>query len=435
MTLKTNLDIAKKKLYPLRSSITGDGFKKRLEVIKKKFPKMKIHSIRSGKKVYDWKIPPEWNIKEAYILDKYNKKIVDIKNNFLHLVGYSIPINKYCTKKEIINHLHSLPKQGKAIPYVTSYYKKYWGFCTTHNDKLKIIKNYKSSDKFRVLIKSNLNPKGYLRYGELILKGRSKQEILISTYLCHPCLANNELSGPIVSMSLIEHFSKIQKLNKTIRFIFIAETIGAIAYINKNLSYLKKYVIGGYNLTCIGDDRTHSCMFTKNKNSLSNRALVETYKKFKIKYKRYSFLYAGSDERQFNSPGIDLPIAAIFRSMYGTYPEYHTSLDDFNVVTLKGLKGGFKVAKNAVQIINKKIIPKSKILCEPHMSKRNLYPTLSKWNQGGFKSKRDSIGQYMNFLQNVDGKNDLDEISVLINISPKLAKNIYYKLKKNNLII
>ena len=186
-------------------------------------------------------------------------------------------------------------------------------------------------------------------------------------------MANNELSGPIVSMSLIKYFLKFKSLNKSLRFIFIPETIGSITFLSKQLNYLKENLIGGYNLSCIGDDRQYSCMFSKYENTLSDLALVESFKKLKIKFKTYSFLKRGSDERQYNSPGIDLPIASIFRTKYGEYPEYHTSLDDFRLVTKSGIYGGFKVAKNAIKILINKIIPINKILCEPQMGKRGLY--------------------------------------------------------------
>ena len=424
MSIKKYYQLTKHSLFPICRSLTGGGVRKTLKIIKKEFPKLKICKIRSGTKVFDWNVPPEWNVKDAYILDKNNKKIVDFKNNNLHLVGYSTPVNKFFSKKKLFNHIHSLPKQPKAIPYITSYYKKYWGFCVSHNKKLKFYKNYKNSDKFKVVIKSNLNSKGHLNYGELILNGKSKQEILISTYICHPSMANNELSGPIVSMSLINHFDKIKNLEKTIRFIFIPETIGSITYLNKNLAYLKANVIGGFNLSCIGDERQHSCMFSKYQNSPSDKAIVEAYKKLKLKYKVYSFLERGSDERQYNSPGIDLPISSIFRTKYGKYPEYHTSLDNFNLVTLKGITGGFKVAKTAIKILLKKIVPKNKILCEPQMGKRGLYPTLYS------KKEKNITRNYMSFLQYSDGKNSLDEISKILNINDKLAKKNIFQIKK-----
>ena len=203
-------------------------------------------------------------------------------------------------------------------------------------------------------------------------------------------MANNELSGPMVSMALINHFKK-KKLDKTLRFLFIPETIGSITYISKNLKFLKSNVIGGYNLSCIGDEKSHSCMLTKYENTISDYSLLEAYKKLKIKFTKHSFLKRGSDERQFNSPGVDLPIASIFRTKYGEYYEYHTSLDNFNLVTAKGLNGGFRVVKKSIEILLKKIIPKALILCEPQMGKRGLYPTLSSVN---LKNKKKSkLGQ------------------------------------------
>ena len=278
------------------------------------------------------------------------------------------------------------------------------------------------------MINSNLNTKGKLNYGELILRGKSKQEILISTYVCHPSMANDNLSGPIVSMCLINYFSKFKNLEKTIRFIFIPETIGAITFLSKNLTYLKANIIGGFNLSCVGDDKHHSCMFTKYENTLSDKSIVEAYNKLKIKFKRYSFLDRGSDERQYNSPGIDLPIATIFRTKFGKNPEYHTSLDDFNYVTEKGINGAFKVVREALNILNKKIIPKNKILCEPQMGKRSLRSTLSTKN-----IKMLSLG-YMNFLQYADGKIDLKQISERIKLSYKDTFKIYNILTKHRLI-
>jgi len=429
MNIKKIYSIAEKKLYPLNRSLTGLGTKKTLKIIKNYFPKLKIKKIASNTKVFDWKIPSEWNVYDAYVLDKNGEKIIDFKKNNLHLVGYSIPANKILNKNEFLNYIYTIKNQPNAIPYVTSYYKKRWGFCITYKDKLKIIKKYKKYDKFKIVIKSKLSKNGSLNYGELLLKGNSKKEILISTYICHPSMANNELSGPIVSMSLINYFQKIKKLNNTIRFLFIPETIGSIAYISLNFENLKKRVIGGYNLSCIGDDRQHSCMFTKYGNAPSDESIIEAYKKLKIKkYKVYSFLKRGSDERQFNSPGVDLKISSIFRTKYGEYPEYHTSLDNFNLVTLKGILGGYKVAKEAIKILQQKIIPRNKIICEPHMGKRRLYPTISK------KEKKSFSRNYMNFLQYADGNNSLERISKKIDLNFNSTKKIFVKLKSKKLV-
>ena len=428
MTIKKYYNIAKTKLFPITRSLTGEGVKKTLNIIKKEFPKLKIKKFKSGTKVFDWDIPEEWNVTDAYIIDKYNNKIIDFKKNNLHLVGYSIPIKKNLSKKELFKNLHFLKNQYKAIPYITSYYKRRWGFCISYNEYKILDKRYSSSDKFKVIINSSLNKKGNLNYGELILKGKTKKEILISTYICHPSMANNELSGPIVSMGLINYFKK-KKLNKTLRFIFIPETIGSISYLSKNIKYLKENVIGGYNLSCIGDERQHSCMFSKYQNSPSDEAVIEAYKSLRIKnYKIYSFLERGSDERQYNSPDIDLKISSIFRTKYGKYPEYHTSLDNFNLVTLKGCVGGFNVARKSIEILLERIYPKCKIMCEPQMGKRGLYPTLNTKNENNVSRS------YMDFLQYADRTNSLEKISSLIKLDLKSVKKIYLILLKSNLI-
>ena len=431
MTVKKFYNIGKSKLFPICRSLTGEGVRKTLRIIKKEFSDLKIQKVKSGTKVFDWKVPPEWNVKNAYVIDKFKSKIIDFKKNNLHLVGYSIPFNKKITKNEFFDHLHSLEKQKNAIPYATSYYKKYWGFCVTHKDKKNFDKKYKKNDKFHAVIKSNLKKKGILNYGELFIKGKSKQEILISTNICHPSLANNELSGPIVSMCLINHFLKKKKqLKKSLRFLFIPETIGAICYISKNLNKMKRDVIGGYNLSCIGDEKNHSFMYTKEKNTLSDQAIIYAYKKLKIKkYRRFSFLKRGSDERQYNSPGIDLPIASIFRTRYGDFPEYHTSLDDFKLVTINGIRGGFNVAKIAIENLMNKIIPKYLILGEPQLGKRGLYPSFNT------KYSHANVRNYMDFLQYSDGKNDLKMIGQKTNISKNNIYKIYKTLKSHKLVI
>ena len=430
MITKKFYKIAKNELFNICRSITGDGVRKTLKIYKKNFPKLKIKSIRSGTKAFDWTVPSEWNIKDAYILDKNNKKIVNFKNNNLHIVSYSQPLNKKISKNELFKKLHSLKMQPTAIPYVTSYYKKNWGFCISHKEKKKFNKQYKTNDKFRVVINSSLNKSGKLNYGELFIKGKSDEEILISTYICHPSMANNELSGSIVSLSLIDYFKK-KKISKSLRFIFIPETIGSIIFINKNLHNLKKNFIGGYNLSCIGDERNYSCILSKYENTQVDYSLLQAFKKLRIKFKKYSFLKRGSDERQFNHPGVDFPMATICRSKFFEYPEYHTSLDDFNLVTEKGINGGFKVAKQAIKILMNKIIPKSLTICEPRLGKRGLHNNLSIKSNYSYGNITKNL---LSFLQYSDGKNDLNQIAEYLKISKKKSYKIYLILKKNKLV-
>ena len=247
-----------KKLYPISRSITGDGVRDTLRIIQSKhLPNLKIKQIKSGTNVYDWKIPPEWNIKDAFVKDEFGKKIIDYKKNNLHIVSYSKKINKFVTKKELDKHLFSIPKKPNAIPFMTSYYKSFWGFCMSQQDRKKV-----KGKRFFVHINSNFNYNGHLSYGELYLKGKSKKEILISTYICHPSMANNEISGPVVSTFIAKHFKNLNN-RYSMRFIFIPETIGSISYIYKNLRNLKKNVIASYNLTCIGDEKNYSIILSK----------------------------------------------------------------------------------------------------------------------------------------------------------------------------
>ena len=420
--MKKLIDLAKK-LYPINRSITGRGVVRTLKIIKKDhLPSLKIKKIKSGKKVYDWKIPPEWNIQDAFVKDRFGKKIIDFKKNNLHVVSYSKKINRYVNKNELNKHLFSIPKKPKAIPFVTSYYKPFWGFCISNQERKKI-----KGNKFYVKIDSDFNFKGNLSYGELFLKGKSNKEILLTTYVCHPSMANNEVSGPVVSAFIAKYFKKL-KNRYSMRFVFVPETIGSIAYINKNLKKLKKNVIASYCLTCIGDERNYSIVFSKYRNSLSDLAALEAVKKLRIKSKKYSFLARGSDERQYNSPGVEIPMTVLSRSKFYTYPEYHTSLDNFNLVTQRGLYGGYKFVKEVVNLLQNKIIPFSKHICEPMMSKRKLRSTTS---SGYIKLNQINI---MSFISYSDGKNDLKKISDLINLPLNKVKKIYSLLLKKKLI-
>ena len=407
-----------KRIYPIHRSITGKGVLKTLQEIRKEIPKLKICSLNSGLKVFDWKIPPEWNISDAYIANLDGKKIIDFKENNLRIVNYSSPIDKILTKTELLKHIHTIPNRKNSIPYITSYYKKYWGFCLKHTE-LKLL----HEKKYKVVISSKFNNKGKLHYGEFLIKGRSKKEILIHTYICHPQLANNEISGPTITTYLAKYFSK--KLNNfSLRFIFVPETIGAISYLKLNLNKLKDKVLGGYVITCVGDNRNYSFLETKDQNSLSNKIAKKMFKKLKIKYKKYSYLKRGSDERQYNSPGINIPIASIMRTKYGMYPEYHNSDDNFNVVTQKGLIGSFNFIKKVIEKFDDTVIPIAVHKCEPFLSKRNLYPTIStgkisKLNQG-----------LLDFLSYCDGTNDLDDIEKKIKLDKAIVKQIFKILKK-----
>jgi|TARA_B110000259_G_C14032391_1_gene407313 aminopeptidase-like protein len=413
-------------LFPICRSITGKGFLDSLKIIKKDIPEIKIKSFRSGKKVFDWKIPQEWNVKDAFIKNDKGKKIIDFKKNNLHLVSYSTPVkNKILSIKELKSRIHSIPTQPNVIPYITSYYKKYWGFCLDHDTKKKLFKE--KNKKFIINIDTRFKKNGKMNYGECYIEGKSKKEILISTYLCHPSMANNELSGPIVWKYLIGYFKK--KINKySIRFVILPETIGSIAYLSKNHKILKKNIIGGYVLTCLGDKGGFSYLNTKDDDTLSNLIVDRYFTKKKITYKKYTYLYRGSDERQYNSPGIDLPIGSIMRSKYATFPEYHTSADNLKFVKPKYLMRSFTVIRDIINEFMSTKIPITTVMCEPHLSKHNLYPTLST------KMIDLNSRNILNFLSYCDGKKDLVIIAKKINLKLSEAFKIYKVLKNKKII-
>ena len=411
-----------KDLFPINRSLTGPGVRETLQYIKKLIPDLKIKNIKSGTKCFDWRIPNEWLAKEAWVKNLKGETIIDFKNNNLHLVGYSKPINKKMNLKELNKHLYSLPKQPNAIPYVTSYYKTQWGFCIKHKDRKKLKKI-----KYHVYVNSELKP-GVLNYGEIILKGKTNKEILLSTYICHPSLANNELSGPIVTTSLARWIKKIKNRKYTYRIIFIPETIGSIAYISKNLNKLKQNVVAGYNITCVGDNNTYSYFPSRNENTFADRVALNVLNSIDPNFKKYTWLDRGSDERQFCAPGIDLPVVTLSRSKFGEYPEYHTSLDNLDFISKKGLESSFEFLKKIVDTIEINTFPKNVFLCEPHLSSKNMYPHLS------IKDNFDKTKKIMNIITYCDGYHDLVDISNKINLPVSELLN-FIKILKNKKII
>jgi len=258
--------------------------------------------------------------------------------------------------------------------------------------------------KYHVVIDSELKD-GVLNYADFVVQGTSKEEIFVSTYICHPSMGNNELSGPIVTTALAQWVSALEEPYYTYRFVFIPETIGSIVYLSQNLEYLKNNVIAGFNVTCVGDDRCYSFMPSKNGNTLSDRVGKHILKSIDPEYKSYSWLDRGSDERQYCAPGVDLPIASMMRSKYGEYPEYHTSLDDLSFISSAGLEGGLNALVQAIQAIEFNCFPKATVLAEPQLGKRGLYPLTST------KASKSAVRSMMNLLTYSDGVLDLIDIA------------------------
>lgn len=337
------------RLFPICRSITGNGVRQTLQIFQEHIPLI-IHEVPTGTEVFDWTVPKEWNIRDAYIEDENGNKVVDFKRNNLHVVGYSIPVDRWLTLAELEDYLHSLEDQPDAIPYVTSYYKEQWGFCIAHNERVRL-----KEGRYRVFIDSDLK-EGSLTYGEYIIPGQIEQTVLLSTYICHPSMANNELSGPVVT-TFIAKWLASKPRRYTYRIVFIPETIGAITYLSKHRESLKKKVMAGFNISCVGDGRSYSYVASRYGNTLADKIASNVLSFKHPDFIRHSFLERGSDERQYCSPGVDLPLVTLCCSKYGTYPEYHTSLDNLDLVTKEGLRGGYELVENCIELIefNEKI--------------------------------------------------------------------------------
>ena len=410
-------------LFPMHRSITGSGTLKTLIFLRDNLNLFKIHKIKTGTKVFDWKVPKVWEIKDAYIKDKKGKKIVDYKNNNLHIVGYSTPFKGKLSGTELQKNLYSIPNQKNAIPFITSYYQKKWGFCLSENSRKKIKKN----EKYEILINSKFKD-GYLNFGELYKKGKTKSEIIFSTNICHPSLGNNELSGILIATALSKYLEKI-KCFYSYRIVFVPETIGALCFLKKNKSNLKR-VKAGFVLSCLGDNKNFSLLHSPYRNNLADKVSKFNYEYNKYKYKSFSYLKRGSDERQYCAPKFNLPFCTLMRTRFGDYKEYHTSLDNLEFITAKALENSFQMIVSLIKILenNKKYI--SNVHGEPFLTKYNLKNEISGFNR---PLKKDTK-TILDLVAYSNGKNDLIDISRYLNKDFNYLSQIANKLEKLKII-
>lgn len=399
------------KIFPYTRSITGQGVRETLKQIKENLGilgrGLKVYNVPTGTQVFDWKVPKEWRIQEAFIEDETGKHIIDMKVNNLHVLGYSIPVDKWVDLKELKKYIYTQPDQPNVIPYVTSYYKERFGFCMSQNQLDSL-----SPGKYHMVIKSELFD-GVLNYAELVLPGDTEKEVFFSTYFCHPSMANNECSGPTLAAEIIKFIAAIKERRYTYRFIFIPETIGSITYLshNNHLIHLQKNMIAGFNLTCVGDNNDYSIVETKYGNTLADRALNNIlHFHTNGKYSKYSYLQRGSDERQYNAPGVDLPVVCYCRSKFHEFPEYHTSADNMSFVSPEGFQGSFDVITKLIYALEANRYYKVQVLGEPQLGKRGLYPTTSQ------KGSANAVKAMTDFIAYADGTNDLFAISESINV-------------------
>ena len=389
------------RLWPLNRSLTGNGNRETLTILSELLD-LKVTEVPSGTKCYDWNVPPEWNVKEAWIKNSKGEIIVDFSENNLHLLGYSIPFKGMLSFVELKEHLYTLPEQPELIPYLCSYYKERWGFCLSHNQLLALDEN----DTYEVFIDSTLDSNGSMTVAEAVIKGRTDKEILISTYICHPSMANNELSGPLVSAFIYKHLKQQKDLKYTYRFIFVPETIGAIYSLSVYGEHWKKNLHAGFVLTCVGDSGAFTYKKSRRGDSISDRAALTILNQMDEDYNLIEFFPNGSDERQFCSPGFNLPMGSLMRTMYAVYPEYHTSADNKDFISFEAMEGSVNKYLEIIELIerNEKYI-NTMPYGEPQLGKRGLYPTFTQTGND------DHIRAMMWILNLADGEHDLISMS------------------------
>ncbi len=391
------------RLFPIGRSLTGEGVRETLRLIQEQVPELEIHEVPSGSQAFDWTVPKEWEITEGYIEDEDGGRVVDYHENNLCVMGYSVPVDRYVSREELFEYVKVEENQPDVIPYVTSYYSPRFAFCMSKNkrDSLK-------PGTYHMVIRSR-HFDGVLNYGEIYLPGESEKEVLLSTYICHPSMANNEVSGPVLTTWLAK-WLKQQKRKLSYRIVFVPETIGSICYISRNLDVMKRNVIAGFVLTCVGDDRAYSYLETRKGNTLTDRVMKNVLGFAHPDYKTYSFLGRGSDERQYNAPGVDLPVCDFCRSKYVEYPEYHTSADNMDLISPKGFAGAYDVMIQVLKALEYNGFYRVTCLCEPQLGKRGLYPSESR------KGIYEEVKKLTNLIAYADGTEDLIAISTRIGV-------------------
>jgi len=359
-----------RKLYPISRSITGEGVRTTLRTIQQHIP-LEIVEVPSGTQVFDWTVPPEWNIKDAYVKNRQGERIVDFRKCNLHVVGYSVPIHAKLTLSELKPHLFTIPERPDWIPFRTSFYHKNWGFCLSHKQFSELME-----DEYEILIDSTLTESGTLTYGECYLPGKTTDEVLISTHVCHPSLCNDNLSGISVATLLARTVATWDR-QYSYRFLFIPTTIGSITWLATHEDIVP-FVKHGLVLTGLGDRGKLTYKKSRRGEAAIDRVMKHVLKHSGQDHRIIDFMPYGYDERQFCSPGFDLSVGSFMRTPHGEYPEYHTSADNLDLVSPSSLGMSYEHCLNAFSVLEHNrtylnLNPK----CEPQLGKRGLYRAIA----------------------------------------------------------
>lgn len=418
----TQMDGFVRDLYPICRSITGDGIRKTLELIGQRIP-LQQFEVPSGSEVFDWVVPKEWNLRDAYIADANGMRLVELRNSNLHVMSYSTPVHRKISFHELKSHLFTLPEHPAWIPYRTSYYKEDWGFCLSHDQFLQM----DEQADYEVCIDSSLE-NGSLTYGECYLAGRSSEEVLISCHACHPSLANDNLSGLAVATFLAECLAE-RELYYSYRFVFIPGTIGAITWLSKNRDAADR-IRHGLVLTCLGDAGDFHYKKSRRGNAEIDRAVAIALSHQNDPAELMEFSPYGYDERQYCSPGFNLPVGCLMRSVWGTFPEYHTSADNLEFLQPEKLGGSLRLCLQICDVLEgnrryRNLNP----YCEPQLGRRDLY-----CSTGGGQGIAHEIHARLWVLNLSDGQHSLLDIAERSGMSFSLIRDAAELLRAADLL-
>jgi aminopeptidase-like protein len=384
-------------LYPICRSITGNGVRETLQVLKKHIS-IEVHNVPSGTQVFDWTVPREWNITDAYVKNSRGERVIDFQVSNLHVVNYSVPVKKRMSLAELRPHLFTLPDYPDWIPYRTSYYNENWGFCLSHTKLMEL-----KDEDYDVCIDSSLEP-GFLTYGDYILPGESADEVLFSCHVCHPSLANDNLSGIALALFLAKHLSGIKR-RYSYRFLFIPGTIGSITWLSQHEDEALR-IKHGLVLASVGAGDKFTYKKSRRGDAEIDRVVLSVLRHSGKAYDVFDFSPYGYDERQFCSPGFNLPVGCLMRAPNGQFPEYHTSADNLEFVQPLLLAESFAVALAIVSLVeNNSIYSNQNPKCEPQLGKRGLYRSI-----GGAEGRADELALLW-VLNLSDGKHSLLDIA------------------------
>jgi aminopeptidase-like protein len=408
-------------LYPICRSITGDGVRDTLRRLSRHMD-MEIHEVPSGTPAFDWCVPREWNIRDAFIKSASGARVLDFKACNLHVVNYSVPVHGYFRLDELKQRMHTLPNQPDLIPYRTSYYQKSWGFCMAHNDLQAL-----PDGTYEVLIDSTLED-GSLTYGEYLHRGETEDEVLFSAHICHPSLANDNCSGMALLALLAERLAPV-RTRHSYRFLFAPGTIGAIVWLSRN-EHLTSRITHGLIISGVGDEGGPTYKKTRRGNAAIDRIMGHVLRNGVLSPRIVEFSPFGYDERQFCSPGFDLPVGLLQRSQFGTYPEYHTSADNLDVVRPEYLASSYRVITAAIDAIENdgrmlNMFPK----CEPQLGRRGVYASMGGDPDGPAKAM--ALLWVLNFS---DGEHSLLDIAERAGISFAAIRAAATRLQAHGLL-